>query len=94
MIQNILILKYDNLNLENKNKKEILRRRPFEKLRESSNMFGDTLKNNKMNLKYYKNIQNNFCDNIRNNYNKDLEINIILVNIYLNNIIFDMFSYK
>ena len=74
--------------MEYKNKKEILRRRPFEKLRESSNMFGDTLKNDKMNLKYYQNIQNNFCDNIRNYYNKDLEDNITLVHISLNNIIY------
>ena len=94
MIQNIFILKNNNFNLEYKNKKEILRRRPFEKLRESSNMFGDTLKNDKMNLKYYQNIQNNFCDNIRNYYNKDLEKNITLAHISLNNIIFDMFIYK
>ncbi len=51
-------------------------------------------KNNKMKLKYYQNIQNNFCDNIRNYYNKELEKNITLINIALNDIKFDMFIYK
>ena len=94
MIQKIFILKYDYFNLKCENKKEILRARPFKKLSESSNLFEDTLKNNKMNLKYYQNIQKNFCDNIRNYYNKDLEKNITLINIALNDIIFDMFIYK
>ena len=47
-----------------------------------------------MKLKYYQNIQNNFCDNIRNYYNKELEKNITLINIALNDIKFDMFIYK
>ena len=43
MIQKHFILKYDNF-LEYEINTEIIRRRPFEKLRESRNWFGDILR--------------------------------------------------
>ena len=52
------------------------------------------LRNIKKDLSYYQNIQNNFCDNFRNLYNKDLEDKIALFNVSLNSIKFDMFLYK
>ena len=46
------------------------------------------------NLFYYRDIQNNFCDNFRNVFNKDLEREIILYNISLNKQSFDIFMYN
>jgi len=46
------------------------------------------------NLESYQNIQNNFCDDIRNLKNKKLEDKIYLVNASLNEIKFDIFIYN
>ena len=42
-------------------------------------------------LNYYQNEQNNFCDNFRSLYNKKFEDRIILFNVSLNEINFDIF---
>lgn len=45
-------------------------------------------------LAYYQNIQNNFCENIRSEYNKEIEDDLILYNISFNGTDFDMFIFK
>lgn len=57
-------------------------------------VFFDFLRDNRKNLSFYQDIQNNFCDNFRNVYNKDLEEKIFLYTASLNEIKFDMFLYK
>ena len=51
-------------------------------------------KNEIKDLAYYQNIQNHFCDNIRNSFNKTMENKIFLYNVSLNDTAFDMFLYK
>ena len=46
------------------------------------------------NLTYYQNIQNKFCDNIRYEFNREIEDMIILYNVSLNGTNFEMFIYK
>ena len=48
----------------------------------------------KKDLAYYQNIQNNFCENIGKEYNKEIEDNLILYNISLNGTNFEMFIFK
>ena len=48
----------------------------------------------KNDLEYYHDKEYNFCDNFRNMYNKDIENQLILFNITLNDIYFDIFMYK
>ena len=48
----------------------------------------------KKDFEYYQDIEHNFCDNFRNMYNKDIENQLILFNITLNDIYFDIFMYK
>jgi len=43
---------------------------------------------------YYQDKEYNFCDNFRNMYNKDIENQLILFNITLKDIYFDIFMYK
>ena len=50
--------------------------------------------NTQKDLRYYQDIQHNFCDNIRNSFNIELENNIILYNTSLNNTQFEMFIYN
>ena len=57
-------------------------------------VFFDFLRDNQKNLSFYQDIQNNFCDNFRNVYNKDLEEKIFLYTASLNGMQFDMFLYK
>ena len=45
-------------------------------------------------LKYYKEITFNFCDNFRNIYNKEIENQLLLFNISLNDKKFDIFIFK
>jgi len=45
-------------------------------------------------LTYYRDIQNNFCDNIGKEYNKKIEDRITLFNISLNGTDFEMFIFK
>ena len=45
-------------------------------------------------LNYYQDEQNNFCDNIRNLYNKKFESSIILYNVSLKEINFDIFIWS
>ena len=52
------------------------------------------LKDKILNLEKYQNIQNNFCDNIRNLYNKEFEDKLNLVNVFINGKKFDMFIYN
>lgn len=51
--------------------------------------------NNKIqkDLRYYQDIENNFCDNFGKLYNKELENDIILYNASLNDTNFEMFIY-
>ena len=51
--------------------------------------------NNKIqkDLRYYQDIENNFCDNFGKLYNKELENDIILYNASLNDTSFEMFIY-
>ena len=46
------------------------------------------------NLTYYHNIQNKFCDNIRYEFNREIEDMIMLYNASLNGTSFEMFIYK
>ena len=46
------------------------------------------------NLTYYHNIQNKFCDNIRYEFNREIEDMIMLYNVSLNGTSFEMFIYK
>ena len=48
----------------------------------------------KKDLDYYQDKEYNFCDNFRNMYNKDIENQLILFNITLNDIYFDIFTHK
>ena len=45
-------------------------------------------------LKYYQDIQNNFCDNIRYVFKKEIEETISLFNVSINGTNFQMFLYK
>ena len=52
------------------------------------------LKDKISNLEKYQNIQNNFCDNIRNLYIKEFEDKLNVVNVFINEKKFDMFIYN
>ena len=52
------------------------------------------MKNNILNLEKYQSDQKNFCDNIRNLYNKEFEDKINLVNVFINETKFDIFIYN
>lgn len=66
----------------------------FNKILQFKNSFNSThLEKMPKDLKYYQNIQHNFCDNIHSLYDKNLEEKIVLLNISLNNINIDFFIY-
>ena len=51
-------------------------------------------KNNEKHLEFYRDMQQQFCDNIHNLYNKEIEEKIILFDFKFNNINFDLFIYN
>lgn len=59
-----------------------------------SSLTNNSTKDIPKDLAYYQNIQNNFCENMYKEYDKEIEDEILLYNISFNDINFDMFIVK